>query len=177
MITKRDTEVLEFIKNNPCKSDIIEKLFYPSYRVAMKRLNTMYEEGYVKRYRPTPNDKYFYYIGTKPKQVEHMDLTARSILWIKSKGYNVVSFKREVKLEGIRPDAIAGIEKGGNCGILMIEIERFNNSLKKKLELYEKIYKDKKYFSEFKILYVCNNRVTGKVLPIICIRPTDLDAI
>lgn len=174
MITKRDKEVLEFIKNNPCKGDIIEKLFYPSYRVAMKRLNVMYEARYVKRYRSTPNDKYFYYIGTKPKQIEHMDLTARSILWIKSRGYNVISFKREVKLDGIRPDAIVGIEKGDKYGILMIEIERFNNSLKKKLGAYEKIYKEQKYFNEFKILYVCNNRVTSDIFSIICVKPIEL---
>lgn len=171
MLTERDVKALEFIKNNPCRSDVLEKLFYPSYRVAMKRLSTLVDDGYCKRYRETPNHKYFYYCGKRPKHLEHFDLTARTIIWMKSKGYNVLNFKREVKLDGAKPDAIAGIEKDGRYGVLMIEVERFNNTLNKKISLYEKMYREKKYFNTFKILYVCNKQVSSNLINVINIKP------
>lgn len=174
MLTQRDFEALQFIKNNPCRSDVIQKLFYPSYSVAMRRLNKMVDEGYCKRYRETPNNKYFYYYGTKPKQLEHMDLTARSILWIKSKGYDIINFKREVKLDGIRPDAVAAISRGNKIGVVMIEIERFNNKLNKKIDLYEKEFISKKHFNSFKIIYVCSSKVTNNRIDIINIKPCEL---
>lgn len=171
MLTVRDMNALEFISSNPCRSDIIEKLFYPSYRVAMYRLNKMVNEGYCKRYRESPNKKFFYYTGSKPKQIDHMDLAARSILWIKENGYNVLNFRREIKLDGARPDAIVGIERNGKYGILMVEIERFNNTLNKKISIYEKVYREKKYFNTFKILYVCNKQVRSDIVDVINVKP------
>lgn len=171
-MTDRDAKVLEFIKNNPCRSDVLEKLFYPSYRVAMKRLSALVDYGYCKRYRETPNHKYFYYCNKKPKHLEHFDMTARSIIWIQSQGYNVLEFRREVKLDGAKPDAIVGIEKNNNYGILMVEIERFNNTLNKKISIYENIYREKKYFNTFKILYVCNKQVSSDLINVINIKPT-----
>ena len=173
MITDRDIKALNFIQKNPCRSDVIQQLFYPSYRVAMKRLEKITDEGYCKRYRENLNKKYFYYVGNKPKQINHLDMTARSILWIKSKGYDVLNFKREVQLDGARPDAVIGIEKNGEYGVLMIEIERFNNTLNKKISIYEKVYREKKYFNSFKILYVCSKKVRSSVVPIICINPKE----
>ena len=177
MLTDRDKKALEFISNNPCRSDVVARLFYPSYRVAMRRLNAMYDNGYCRRYRETPNNKYFYYVGKRPKHLEHFDLTARSILWMQSKGYDVLSFKREIKLDRVKPDAIAGIKKGDKTGILMIEIERFNNTLKKKIELYEKVLKEQKYFSSFKILYVCNKQVYSDIVSIINIKPVEVEEV
>lgn len=174
MLTKRDLEVLDFIKNNPCRSDILERLFYPSYRVAMKRLSVMVKDGYCKRYRGNPNEKYFYYVGRRPKQIDHMDMAARTILWIQDKGYKVIKFKREVKLDGVRPDAVVGIEKDGEYGILMVEIERFNNTLNKKISIYENVYRERKYFNAFKILYVCNKKIRSNVINVININPRDL---
>ncbi|WP_069997731.1 hypothetical protein [Cellulosilyticum sp. I15G10I2] len=173
MLTERDNKALEFIKKNPCRSDIIHILFYPSYRVAMYRLEKMVDEGYCKRYRENPNAKYFYYTGNKPRQIEHMDMAARSILWIRSKGYEVLNFRREVKLDGARPDAVIGIQKSNEYGVLMIEIERFNNTLNKKISIYEKVYRERKYFNSFKILYVCSKKVRSPVVPIICINPKE----
>lgn len=174
MLTERDLNVVEFIEKNPCRSDVIQKLFYPSYRVAMNRLNKMVDEGYLRRYRENPNKKYFYYIGSRPKQIEHMDLATRSILWIQSKGYQVLNFKREVKLDGARPDAVAGITKNNEYGILMIEIERFNNTLNKKIPIYERIYKERKYFNSFKILYVCSKSIRSNIVDVISINPNAL---
>jgi hypothetical protein len=140
----------------------------------MYRLEKMVDEGYLKRYRESQNKKYFYYIGKRPRQIEHMDMTTRSILWIQSKGYEVLNFKREVILDGARPDAIVGIEKNGQYGVLMVEIERFNNTLAKKIPVYEKIYKEKKYFNTFKILYVCNKDVRSKVVDVINVKPKEI---
>lgn len=177
MLTNRDKEVLEFISKNPCRSDTIIRLFYPSYRVGTKRLQVMTDAKYLKRYRESPNCKYFCYVGSKPKQLEHMDMAVKTILWVKSKGYTVLSFKREIKLDGARPDAIIGIEKNGQYGILMVEIERFNNTLKKKIELYERILEEGKYFNTFKILYVCNKEITSDKVDVINVKPKEIEKI
>lgn len=169
-MTDRDLKVIDFVSKNPCRSDVIEKLFYTSYRVAMRRLQKICDYGYLKRWRDNPNEKYFYYIGKLPKQKEHLNLAAKTILYAKSLGYEVVEFRREVKLDSIRPDAILGLKRGDKYGVLVVEVERFNNSLKKKLEKYEKIYKDKKYFSKFKILYISNYTITSQVIDIINIK-------
>ena len=169
-MTNRDSEVVSFVSANPCRSDVIQKIFYPSYRVAMRRLNKLTEYGYLKRWRESPNEKYFYYTKSRPKQLEHLNTAAKTILYAKSLGYEVVEFRREVKLDSIRPDAILGLKRGDKYGVLVVEVERFNNSLKKKLEKYEKIYKDKKYFSKFKILYISNYTVTSQLIDIINIK-------
>lgn len=169
-MTSRDLKVIEFVSKNPCRSDLIEKLFYPSYRVAMRRLQKIVDYGYLKRHRDNPNEKYFYYSGKLPKQKEHLNLAAKTILYAKSMGYDVVEFRREVKLDNIRPDAVLGLRQGDKYGVLLVEVERFNNSLKKKLDKYEKIYKDKKYFSKFKILYISNYKIESTVIDIINIK-------
>ncbi|MGM9543794.1 MAG: hypothetical protein ACI3T9_02295 [Romboutsia timonensis] len=169
-MTDRDLKVIEFVSKNPCRSDLIEKLFYPSYRVAMRRLQKIVDYGYLKRYRDSPNEKYFYYSGKMPRQFEHLNLSVKTILYAKSLGYEVVEFRREVKLDNIRPDAVIGLKKNNKYGVLLVEVERFNNSLKKKLTKYEQIYKDKKYFSKFKILYISNYTITSQVIDIINIK-------
>ncbi len=174
MITERDLKALDFIGKCPCKSDIIQKLFYPSYSVTMYRLRAMLADGYINRYRGGVGQKYVYYTDKRPKQIEHMNMIAMSCLWLKNRGYRVLNFKREVRLDGVRPDAIIGIEKNGEYGVLMVEIERFNNTLVKKISLYEKIYKEKKYFNTFKILYVCNKEVRSSIIDVINIKPKDL---
>lgn len=174
-MTKRDLEVVEFVSANPCKSDVIYKLFYPSYRVAMRRLNKLVEYGHLKRFRESPNEQYFYYTKCRPRQIEHINTAAKTILYARALGYEVVEFKREVKLDNIRPDAIMALKKDNEVGILMVEVERFNNSLKKKLSSYEQIYREKKYFSSFKILYISNFNVCSDVIDIVNIRFNEIN--
>lgn len=156
MITERDKEVIGFITKCPCYSDTIQELFYPSVRVANRRLELMTDYKYIRRFRERVNDKYFYYTGRKPKQLEHMDLAARTLIWIKQQGYKVLEFKREVKFDGARPDAVIGIYKNGKYGVVVLEVERFNNSLERKISIYERILREGKLFNTFKILYICN---------------------
>lgn len=176
-MTDRDLKVIEFVAMNPCSVDVIERLFYPSYRVATRRLNKIVEYGYLKRYRESPNEKYFYYTGKLPKQREHLNISIKTILYAQSLGYEVVEFRREVKLDNIRPDAIIGLKKNDKSGVLLVEVERFNNSLKKKIKKYEEIYKNKKYFSKFKILYISRYKVYSEIIDIINLSFDDIDKI
>ena len=169
-MTSRDSKVVSFVSANPCRSDVIQKIFYPSYRVAMRRLNKLVDYGYLKRWRESPNEKYFYYTKSRPKQLEHLNTAAKTILYAKSIGYEVIEFRREVKLDNIRPDAVLGLKKGNQYGVLLVEVERFNNSLKKKIDKYEKIYKERKYFSKFKILYISNYKIESSIIDIINIK-------
>lgn len=174
-MTERDLKVVKFVSANPCKSDVIYKLFYPSYRVAMRRLNKLVEYGYLKRFRESPNEQYCYYAKQRPRQIEHLNIAAKTILYARSLGYEVIEFRREIKLDNIRPDAIMALQKGNEVGILIVEVERFNNSLKKKLKSYEQIYKEQRYFSKFKILYISNFNVDSEVIDIVNMRFNELN--
>ena len=67
------------------------------------------------------------------------------------------------------------LQKGNEVGILIVEVERFNNSLKKKLKSYEQIYKERKYFSKFKILYISNFKVSNDVIDIVNIKFNEIN--
>lgn len=168
-MTDRDRQVIEFIQNSPCRSDLIIRLFYPSYRVGTRRLNKLVELGYCKRTRESTTDRYFYFCGRQPKQLDHMDLIARSQLWLIQKGYTIERFKREVKLNGVRPDALIVISKGSKTGVLMLEVERYNNRLPKKIDKYIDILNSKE-LGKFKILYVCNTNISNNSIDIINIQ-------
>ncbi len=170
MLSDRDRVVVEFIDSNPCRSDVIAQLFYPSQRVANRRINALTNYGYIKRWRENQISKYFCYTGTKPKQIDHMDLIARTLIFLKLQGYKINGFKREVKMDGIRPDAVVLTEKDGKEVVFCVEVERSHNRLPQKLQLYEKQH----IFNKFKILYVCSRRATHKSIDIINITPKQL---
>ena len=166
-MTKRDLEIAQFIEDNPCRSDTIAKVFNMPIRVANRRLKALTEYGYINRYREDIHTRYFYYAGTRPKQVEHMNLVALSYVWIREQGYTIINFKREVKLDGIRPDAVALVSKNGKKSFICVEVERYNNRLPKKIDKYRM----QTQITNFSILYICSRVVRDKTIDITTVHP------
>lgn len=156
--TKRDYEVVKFVKLNPCYSKTIADIFFGGkQRIANRRLQKMYEYKYLDRHREYVSQPYFYYKSRKqPKQCTHLDLVARSYLFLLNAGYKIIEWEREPKnLKGVRPDVKTLVEKNGRQGIIYIEVERYNNCLKQKIIKYEDNYDCSKPFT---LLYICNDR-------------------
>jgi len=138
-MTDRDYQVVEFIDKLPCYSDTIQQMFYPSQRVANRRLAFMYDYLYLRRVRHGANDKYFYFTKREPnfKTHLHYDVMARTYNWIVNNGYLVHSFDVQKQFGNLRPDLLMNIERNGKKGVLAVEVELSNNNVSKKIEKYE----------------------------------------
>ncbi len=168
---ERDLLITEFIENNPCRSTTIAKVFNMPIRIVNRRLKALTEYGYINRYRENVNNAYFYYASSnRPKQIHHMDLVALSYVYIRQMGYEILSFRREVALNGIRPDALVLVSKDNRQHYICVEVERNNNRLPKKINKYHM----QQQLKEYEILYVCNKPVKDKLIKITTIRPMDL---
>lgn len=158
MITERDWKVVEFVSKIPCYSDTIKKLFYPSKCVANRRLTYLHDYLYIRRSRHGANDKYFYYIKREPSQKKHLDLLARTYLWLIKEGYKVEILTVQTQIGKIRPDMTVNLERNGKKVLLAVEIQRMFDS--EKIKKYEE--------SDFKkVLYVSNRQITSSKIEII----------
>lgn len=140
ILNDRDKAILEFIELCPSTTFIIQSLFFPSTQRAQRRMNALYNEKLVKRYRSHINENYIYYTDKKPKQIEHtLYLSKLYAYWILN-NYRIIKFKREIVLGSIRPDAIAIIKKGTELTTYLVEVEISNNPISKKIKAYEDFY-------------------------------------
>jgi hypothetical protein len=130
MITQRDQDILNFIEDfHAATTSQLHRLFFrnTSYRYSRKRLQCLYEQGFLRRMRSTINNEYAYYLK-KPsmlQQIHHDLLRAELYVNIKER-YKLLEWNNEMRIGNIRPDAVAYIEYGLP---LMIEIHlsnRFN---------------------------------------------------
>lgn len=140
LLNDRDRAVLEFIAICPSSSFIVQKLFFPSIQTAQRRLNKMYDDKLVKRYRSNISENYIYYTDKKPKQVEHTLYLSMLYVYLRIQNWTVIKFKREIVLGAIRPDAIAIIKRGDEIITYLIEVEISNNPIGKKLKSYQDFY-------------------------------------
>ena len=130
MITQRDQDILNFIEDfHAATTSQLYRLFFQgtSYRYSCKRLQYLYEQGFLKRMRSTISNEYAYYLK-KPSmlpQIHHDLIRAELYVNIKER-YKLLEWNNEMSVANIRPDALAYIEYGLP---LMIEVHlsnRFN---------------------------------------------------
>lgn len=165
MITNRDWKVVEFVDKIPCYSDTIQKLFYPSKCVANRRLAFLNDYLYIRRSRHGANDKYFYYTKKEPSQKLHLDLLARTYLWLINEGYRVDIMTVQTQIGNIRPDMTCKVERNRKTAIMAVEIQRMFDS--EKIKKYEE--------SEFKkLLYVSNKKLISNKIEVINLNIGDL---
>jgi len=130
MITQRDQDILNFLEDfHAATTSQLQRLFFngTSYRYSCKRLQYLYEQGFLKRMRSTISNEYAYYFK-KPsmlQQIHHDLIRAELYVNIKER-YKLLEWNNEMSVANIRPDALAYIEYGLP---LMIEVHlsnRFN---------------------------------------------------
>ena len=138
MMTKRDSEVLDFLREyKVATTSILQYFFYPSLDVARRRLYILYKDKQVKRARDNINNEYIYFVK-KPIQLKH-SLEIINTFKELDKKYDIKYFKIEKSIGSIRPDAIFGYIENGKQKIGMLEIELSNKGLN--LTKYDKFIK------------------------------------
>lgn len=123
MITNRDIEVVEFLKEfKVARRDTLLALFYPSLRIAQERLSILTDEKLIKRIRDHNNMQYIYYTKM-PEQLKHSLLVTDFYRELRKRS-DKVTFKIEPQYGSIRPDAVFGYMEGdkGKIGLLEAEI-------------------------------------------------------
>lgn len=131
MITKRDQDILNFIEEfHIATSSQIQKLFFKntSYRYSRKRLQYLFNQGFIKRTRSTINNDYAYYIGKKQSLLQqvHHDLIRAELYVALINTYEILEWNNEMVIENIRPDALTYIRNHGIVFPVFIEVHLSN---------------------------------------------------
>lgn len=143
MITDRDYKVIDFLNDYKiATTSTLEHFFYPSKRVAQRRLKALVDEKYIKKSRDSINQDYYYYLK-KPKQLKHSLLITEFYREF-SKCYKIEHFQVQKKIDNLIPDATIGYIDSNINKVVFLEVEISNNGFN-----YQK-YKQfnyKKYFN------------------------------
>ncbi|NLY46814.1 MAG: hypothetical protein GX053_12635 [Tissierella sp.] len=160
-ITERDRKVLDFIENfKIATTDTIQELFYPSLKVAQRRLKLLHDNKYIKRDREHFTSQFYYYIR-KPKQLKH-SLLLTDFYRELNKTSSIELFKNEFIIEDLRSDGFVAYELKGKKDIAFVEVEISNKGFD--IEKYERLYKSMKWrklFPKFPTIIA----ITDKPLP------------
>jgi len=158
IVTDRDRKVIDFLNTfKVATTDTIQELFYPSLRVAQKRLKLMYDNKLIKRERDHFTAQYIYYIR-KPKQLRH-DLLLTNFYKEMNQLVKIEVFEKEIPIGDIRPDGLIAYRHKKKGFIACIEVQIANKPLD--VEKYEKLYRSgryKKYFPVFPLVYAITNK-------------------
>lgn len=158
IVTDRDRKVIDFLNTfKVATTDTIQELFYPSLRVAQKRLKLMYENKLLKRTRDNFTSQYCYYIK-KPKQMRHC-LLLTDFYREMNRLTDIELFEKEITIDNIRPDGLIAYKYKKKGFIACIEVQISNEPLD--VEKYEKLFKSgkyKKYFPVFPLVYAITDR-------------------
>lgn len=125
MLTKRDAKVIDFLEEfKVASSDTLQELFFPSQRVAQRRLAEIVEAGYCNRSRDGFGSSYIYFLK-KPKQLRH-SLILTDFYREANKIVEIKKFRKEPTLGDIKPDACFGYESNGIKRLACVEVELSN---------------------------------------------------
>lgn len=162
---QRDEHIIDFIKSIGVAETMTlsELFFHGSLRSAQKRLTLLYNCGYLKRTRKDIYSSYIYYLGKKPKQIDHNLYLSRLYLKLIQNNYEILKYKGATKLSNVICDSIFVIRKDGTIKILLVEIEKQfkQNTLTK----YNKLYSNKDTFKDLgfpiepSVLLITNKQV------------------
>lgn len=169
---QRDREIIAFLEQfKVATTEAIAELFFPSLRMAQRRLSRLVDYGVLKREREHFTFQYVYYIE-KPKQLHHRLVLTEFYKEIKRLGIEVVKFENEFTFfDGIRPDGFIAYKYNNKNYIAYIETELSN---KPNISKYEELYKSDKWKEVLpvfpSIIWITDHKVAKTELNIICIK-------
>jgi hypothetical protein len=162
MKTERDDLVISYLTEfKAATTTTLSELFYPSLRIAQRRLKALCEDKQIKRTREHINTDYIYYIK-KPKQLKHRVLLTNFHREAK-KIVDIAHFETGVKYGGIIPDGFIAYSSKGKNYIAFIEIQISNWPLN--LKKY-KMFNYREYFPVMPLIIVISNKQMKGVLQI-----------
>ena len=126
MITNRDLQVVDFLdKYRIASTTTLEHFFFPSRRVAQRRLKVLSDMNYIRRSKENFYSDYYYYLK-KPKQLRH-SLLITNFYREFSKYVEIQHFECQKKIDQIIPDGLIGYTKNHIKKIAILEVELSNN--------------------------------------------------
>ncbi len=172
---ERDKKILVFLKKfKVATTDTIAELFFPSLRMAQRRLTKLVDYGALNRTRDHFTFQYMYYIE-KPRQMHHRLILTDFYREVTRLGVKIVKFDNEFTFfDGIRPDGFIAYRYEGKNYMAFVETELSNRPNTKK---YEELYDSEIWKGIFPIfptvIWVTDQCVPKTKLDIIQIK-TDL---
>lgn len=151
MITNRDKKVIEFLSNREvaATTEQLQRIFFPSKRVAHRRLKLLHEYKEIKRDRSNITMQYIYY-QRKPKRLKHALLLAEFYASCIEKGIKIQIFESEFEVGNVRADALLGYRYLDKKYLAFVEIQRSTNKLD--VDKYKKLYLTEQYKERLKIM-------------------------
>jgi hypothetical protein len=135
----------------------ITALFFPSLKMAQKRMQRLTETGKVKRTRENLGQPYCYYYERKPGQIDHRLGMNWIRLWLMKRlksWEQMYSFDYEINYGLLRPDGMISIKNitTGQYKFIYIEYDRGFNKFDK-VEKYERWYDSEGYADQWWVRY------------------------
>ena len=136
----------------------LTKLFFPSLKMAQKRMQRLSESGKVLRCRENLGQPYCYYSSKKPLQQEHrlgMNWIRLWLLLQLRSWEKIYSFNYEINYSVLRPDGLIGIYNTvtNKYRFVFIEYDRGFNKFDK-VTKYENWYDSDGYANQWWVKYV-----------------------
>jgi hypothetical protein len=126
LLTSRDRRIIRFINDfRLASASQIHTLFFTSLtqRRCQQRLNILTRQRHLSRWRGHINDEYLYFVGKKPKEVEHMLQRVDAYIQLNDR-YQLTEFVPEFSFCGIRADAYFEVWQNGYVIPYFLEVQR-----------------------------------------------------
>jgi hypothetical protein len=160
MMTTRDIDIVEFLDEyKVARTSTLAEIFFPSIHSCYNRLSVLSENRLLHRSRDFITNEFIYHKKKLPKQLTHSLLVSDFYREL-HKRCKVISFKIEVTMDNMRPDAVFGYSIGDKnyFGILEVEISHKGFNYGK----YERFYSSeayKTYLPVMPVIFVVGDRV------------------
>lgn len=162
MVTKRDQDVFNFLeKFHTVTSNQLHELFFKntSYRYSRKRLQYLFEQGFIKRIRSTIDNSFAYYLEKKSllQQIHH-DLIRAEVYVNINRLYNILEWTNETTIDHIRPEAVTYIDNHGIVFPVFLEVHLSNQFDFDKYKSFVKNNDLKAMFGIMPRVIICTDR-------------------
>lgn len=163
MLVHRDRRIVRFIEDFGIASTRqLASLFFPSRLRAQQRLRQLVEFGKLKRCRDYITADYLYYIGKKPREVEHMSGRVDTYIYLQA-NYQLYSFVPEYAFESFRADAYFEVWRNGIIYPYFLEVQISNYFRQDK---YDKVFQSGVWLDRWEdfppVLVVSDNKIRFK---------------
>lgn len=146
VLTKRDNEIIEFLKEYKCatSSSIANLFFNGSIRPCNRRLQYLRENNLIKSSQEHISLEKVHYLNKLPKQLKHTTIVSNFISKLYCEDIEILKVKLEYKIGNIRSDILVICKIKGKLKIFSVEVCNTKGlDLNKYIRLKESgIYKD-----------------------------------
>lgn len=169
-LTERDSELIAFLqKGFIADTNLLNELFFDSFKSCSRRLVKLTRQGLVKRTRKHSQEPYTYYCGQMPSNRVQALLKAKIFKSFKKSSLKILAYKNNFKVRDVVIDLLIMVETPKKeIYAVWIDVKTKGAFVAEKLE---KVFQDREKFE-------CVSKEINKVVPcknlkIVACAPTD----